>query len=220
MTSTTIGRLVWKDIKVIQATSRRTMAAGLVVGALFIFRYYHWNVFGVYGFILASTVLVIHAVTEKNGLNEGLTASLPVSRLDIVSARYLSAALWFVLCLALWCLNGKAASLIFPDQARAYSLAFTAKGGFIAFVAAATMISLLLPAAFAFAKTGLILAGIASSVAAISTIPLLFRPYEYSYVHFFLPSDLPMVAITGSSVFLAVLASFLLAVRIYRTKSL
>jgi hypothetical protein len=216
-----ICKLIWKDIKV---TGRRgflgMMPGGMLAGALFIFRYYHWNVYFVYGFILAAAIPVVHAVTEKNGLNEGFTASLPVSRFDIVSARYLSTALSFLLCLALWCLNGKAASLAFPDQANAFTLAFTAKGGFIAFVFATAMTSLFLPASFAFGKTGLILASLAAGAAAISTIPLLFHPKEFSYVHFFLPSDLPMVAITGSAALLALLASFLLSVRVYRTKSL
>ena len=216
-----IWRLIWKDMRVMAAGPfLRIMPGGMLVGALVIFRFYHWNVYMVYGFILSATIAILHSVVEKGGLNEGFTASLPVSRSDIVSARYLSAALSFALCLGLWSLNGKAASLAFPEQAHAFNLAFTAKGGFIAFVFAAAMISLSLPASFAFEKTGLILAALAAGAAAISTIPLIFNPKEYSYVHFFLPSDLPMVAITGSSALLALLVSFLLSVRIYRTKSL
>ena len=216
-----IWKLIWKDFRVMgRGGFLRIMPGAMLVGALFIFRHYHWNVYTVYGLIVAAAILVANTVTEKSGPNEGFAASLPVSRFDIVSARYLSSALSILLCLALWCLNGKAASLAFPDAANAFTLAFTAKGGFIAFVFAAAMMSLFLPASFAFGKTGLILTSLAAGAAAISTIPLVFNPKEFSYVHFFLPSDLPMVAITASAALLALLASFSLSVRIYRTKSL
>jgi hypothetical protein len=82
------------------------------------------------------------------------------------------------------------------------------------------MTSLFLPASFAFGKTGLILTFIPALSAAISTVPLLFFPYELSYVHFFLPSDLPMVMITGASSLLAMFVSFWLSVRIYNWKNL
>jgi len=216
-----IGKLIWKDIKVIgQAAFLKIMPGGMLMGALLIFRYYPWNVYMVYGFIAISTTLIFHAVTEKNGLNESFTGSLPVSRFDIVSARYLSTLFCILLCLTLWYLNGKAASLVFPDAATDFSKAFNVKGVFIAFVFFAAMISLFLPASFAFGKTGLILTFIPALSAAVSTVPLLFFPYEISYVHFFLPSDLQMVIIIGASSLLAMLASFWLSVRIYNWKNL
>ena len=176
-----IGKLIWKDIKVIERIFfLRIMPATMLAGALFVFRYFPWNAYMVHGFICISTALILHAMTEKSALNEGLTASLPVSRFDIVSARYLSTLFCILLGLALWYLNGKAASLVFPDAATDFSKAFNLKGVFIAFVFFAAMTSLFLPASFAFGKTGLILTFIPALSAAISTVPLLFFPYELS----------------------------------------
>jgi hypothetical protein len=216
-----IGKLIWKDIKVIgRIFFLRIMPAAMLAGALFVFRYFPWHVYMVQGFIYISTTLIVHAMTEKSGLNEGFTASLPVSRFDIISARYLSTLFCILLGLMLWYLNGKAASLVFPDATIDFSKVFNLKGVFIAFVFFAAIISLFLPASFAFGKTGLILTFIPALSAAISTVPLLFFPYEFSYVHFFLPSDLQMVIITGSSSLLALLVSFWLSVRIYNWKNL
>lgn len=216
-----IGKLIWKDFKVIrQVVFLKIIPAAMLAGALFVFRYLPWHAYMMQGFIYISTTLIVHAMTEKSGLNEGFTASLPVSRFDIVSARYLSTLFCILLCLALWYLNGKAASLVFPDATTDFSKAFNLKGIFIAFVFFAAMISLFLPASFAFGKTGLILTFIPALSAAISTVPLLFYPDILSYVHFFLPSDLPRVVIIGSSLLLAMLASFWLSVRIYNWKNL
>jgi hypothetical protein len=216
-----IMTLIMKDFRICGSkVFLRLTPLAIIAGTLFIFRYYNWSTYMMYGYLFITTAILLLLLIEKRGLSELSICCLPVSRLQIVTARFLSVGLMTVLLLAFWYLAGVAASILFPNAPSDFSYALNIKSVFISSVYFAILISILLPAVFGFSTTGVILTFVPALIGAIMSVPLLFYPYKISYRPFFEASDYPLYMLIAAVMTLFLLLSFLLSVQIYRNKNL
>lgn len=215
-----IFRLILKDFKVCgKRIFLRMLPAAMLLAVIFTYRYYSWHVYMMYGYIWISVAINQFAILEKKGLNEVLTCSLPVTRLEVVISKYLTAGLICIIFLGMWYLNGIIASHIYPNAATNFSYALNVKSVFISFVYFSVLISIFMPAIFSFRTAGVIFTFIPAFICAISSVPMLFRPWEISYLPYFEPSDLAGVLLLAAAAVAAISISFYLSTQIYKHKN-
>jgi hypothetical protein len=110
-----ILRLILKDVKAHGKTIILNFLALLILGNIFVFRYYPWHVYMMYGYLTLAFLGSFISFKAINKNIEVLTCSLPVRRSGIVTARYLISAIITFCGLALWYLNGFIGSLLYTD---------------------------------------------------------------------------------------------------------
>jgi len=170
-----ITLLILKDFRICGSkVFLKLTPLAIMAGTLFIFRYYNWSTYMMYGYLFISTAILILLLVEKKGLSELLICSLPVNRFQIVIARFITVAVLTAILLSLWYLVGVVASLLFPNALSDFSYALNLKSLFISSVYFTVLISILLPAVFGFRTTGVILTFVPALIGAISSVPLLF----------------------------------------------
>lgn len=198
----------------------RILPATLVIASLFIFRYYGWHVFMVYGYMAMSTALIQLGLQEINPSHRILTTSLPVTRLQVVLSRYLSGLLIAGIYTIFWYLTGIASSALFPNAMTDFSNALHLKSLVITYTFTVLFVSFYIPATFIFGQLGTILTTISALVIAISSVSVLFYPHVLSYVPVLLPSDRWFVfgLFPASALLLSI--SIILSVRCFTRKDI
>ncbi|MBN2414508.1 ABC-2 transporter permease [bacterium] len=167
----------------------RMLPAAMIPAVFFIFRYYPWHVYMMYAYMTISMALIQFSIREIQTSHRILTLSLPVTRRQVVLSGYLSA--FFIACFysVFWYCIGIAAAKLFPNAITDFSNALHVKSLVITSTYMVLFISLFLPAMFACSELGTILAAIPAWVVAVGAVPVLFYPFEISYVPILLPSD-------------------------------
>jgi hypothetical protein len=81
-------------------------------------------------------------------------------------------------------------------------------------------LSLFLPSCFRFGRMGMIFTFISALVIAITSIPLIFYPYKRSYSPYFTLADSYLVLVLSLVMLTLPLISFLLSLKIYKSKDI
>ena len=172
------------------------------------------------GYLMISAASAFYLFSgKKNGI-EMLTCSLPVTRSDIVYARYLAVVVIFSVGLSLWFLNGTIADMIFTNAVTDFSQAKHPKVIFISLFYFSILASIFLPAVFGFRILGMVLTFVIALVVAVASVPLLFHPYSRSFTPYFEASDFYPFMFLSIVIGILLCISFLLSLKIYNYKDL
>ncbi|MBN2091820.1 ABC-2 transporter permease [candidate division KSB1 bacterium] len=216
-----ILRLILKDLKAnYSSIFLRSFLFSLIAGSVFVYRYYHWNVYMMYGYLTFAFASSNYLFIESKHANEVKTLTLPVNRASIVIAKYLTTIFIAILGLSLWILNAWFSEYLFPDAKSEFQPIFKFKVIFMAFVFVAIHLSIFLPSAFRFRTFGMIFTFVIALFLAVASIPVLFYPYKSYYNPYFESEDLMMVLMLTLFIILAPVISAALSVALYRTKEL
>ncbi len=214
-----IVNLMMKDLKVYwKKIFLRLMVPYMLLGMFFIFKYFPWNVYMMIGYLNISIGIMLYHFGEKANTVEILNCSLPVSRSDIVWARYLTSTVIVTVCLVLWYINGTIADQIIVEPMTDWSRATHLKVVFIALFYFSVLVSVFLPSGFNFRILGMILTFVVALVSAVTSLPLLFRTYSYSFRPQFVAADVPKFMLLGLVMLLIVCISFFVSQRTYKHK--
>ena len=190
-----ITQLILKDLRAYGFRMLLLFLGYLAIGGLFIFRFYQWHVFMMYGYLLISSLIAYFVLPEKFKNSEIMICSLPVTREMIVIAKFILTYIIIIAGLIIWFLNAYIFEFVFPNARTDFNQIFFPKVVFMALFFLILQSSLFLPSYFSMKKFGTIFMFIVSMVIAITSIPLLFNPYKYSFNPYFTQNDIPFVLI-------------------------
>jgi len=217
----TLISLIGKDLRIYGRKAFLQILPGfLILATVFIFRYYQWHVFMMYGYITASLAVIQYGLQEAHVDNAVLTNSLPVSRKAVVLSRYLTGMLLFAIYLAIWYTAGRINTYLFPNATTDFSNALQLKSVFISTTYTVTFLSIYLPGTLIFRSAGVIATSVPAFLAAVISVPILFYPFEISYVPIFLPSDQIFIIVMSASLLAGLSASMLLSFYFFKKKNL
>lgn len=187
-----ILNLVIKDIKAYWETIfLRLMLPYILIGVLFSLRHYSWDVYMMLGYIIITAACSFFLFSDKKRNMEMLFCSLPVTRSDIVLARYLTSVVIIVVGFSFMYLNGYIASLINTNTVMDFSQTSNPKALFIVLFSFSIYLSIFLPSVFMFRVFGMTMTLISALTAVNVSIPLIFHPYSPSFSPQFEASDFP-----------------------------
>jgi hypothetical protein len=215
-----ILKFIIKDIKAYKKLIFGGLFAHLLLGSMFTFRYYPWNIYAMYGYLVISFFSSIYLFSEKKRAVEILTASLPGTRATIVITRYVTAIIIIAIGLILWLLNAYISELIYTDAMSHFHQIAKLKVLFMALLFISIQLSIFLPAAFSFRIFGMVSTFVVALITAILSIPLIFHPYKRSYHPYFEIGDFPLVALLTLFIIFAPLISATFSITIYQRKDL
>ena len=215
-----IFKLIVKDFKVYKKLIFGGLFAHLLLGSMFTFRYYPWNIYTMYGYLAISFVSSFYLFKEKKLSTEILTSSLPGTRSTIVIARYLTSIIIILIGMILWTLNAYISEIVFPNAKTHFYHIAKWKVLLMALLFMSIQLSIFLPAVFSFRTFGMAATYTVALIAAILSIPLIFHPYKRSYNPYFEIGYLALVAFLVLFIILAPLISATLSVAIYQRKDL
>jgi len=215
-----VGKLIVKDLRAYKTMCVSILIAYMVVGSVFIFKYYSWHVYMMYGYMLVSFVYSYIVFSEKNLSTELLIVSLPVTRSCIVTARYITVFLISFFGMLMWFLNAIVADMIYETHRTDIVLILSFKTVFIAVFFITVHQSLFLPSSFISNKMGSVLSFIASLTIAIMTVPFIFHPYKHSYIYYFQEADIPLITILSLIIIFLFITSVILSLKFYSKKDI
>ena len=164
--------------------------------------------------------IMVYNYRENTDSIEILTCSLPVRRSEVVWARYLTSMIIVIVGLSLWFINGTIADRIFVQTTTDWSRATHLKVVFIALFYFSVLVSIFLPSVFNFRILGMILTFVVALVTAVTSIPMLFRTYSYSFRSQFEVSEVPKFILLGLVMILIVSISFAVSQGTYKQKDI
>jgi hypothetical protein len=215
-----IKKLILKDFKTHQKTLLLLLFAQMLAGGLFIFRFYPWNVYTMYGFMVICFASSFIYFTEKKRSTEILNCSLPVTRTMIVAARYLFSVVIAGIGMMLWIFNAYIFEQIYPHARTDFAQIYFIKVLVMALFFLSVHLSLFLPAVFRFNLFSSILTFVIALTVAVASIPTLFYPYKRSYNPYFEAGDAGLIAILTLIIILAPLLSAMLSISLYNKKDI
>lgn len=214
------GKLILKDFKTHYQMLMLLFLAQMLAGGMFIFRFYPWNVYTMYGLMVISFASSFLYFTEKKRNTEIFNCSLPATRTTIVTARYFFSAIIAGTGIIIWIFNAWLFEQIYPNARSNFSQILHLKVLFMALLFLSIQLSLFLPAVFRFNLFGSILAFIASITIAIVSIPTLFYPYKHSYNPNFVAGDMTFVFVLASGIISVPILSAMFSISSYKRKDL
>lgn len=214
-----IFNLILKDLKAYRKIFVLNFMFFLIAGNIFIFRYYPWHVYVMYGYLAFAFLSSLPCIYERNRNTDVLTCSLPVHRSNIVKARYITFSLITFSGLALLYLNGWMGSLLYNDSVTDFNQINKIKTLYMAVLFFIVHSSVFLPASFGLKYLGSILTFVVALVMAVTSVVLIFHPYSNSYDPYFAPKDLNIIIL---SVILIIVpaVSVMLSLRLYKSKDI
>jgi len=214
-----ILKFIIKDIKAYKKLIFGGLFAHLLLGSMFTFRYYPWNIYAMYGYLVISFVSSFYLFREKKRNIEIFNNSLPGTRSIIVIARYLTSIIIVAIGIILWLLNAYISEFIYTNAMTHFHQIAKPKVLFMALLFITIHISIFLPAVFNFRVFGMVLTYAIASISAILPIPLIFHPYK-NYNPYFEIGDFPLVALLTLFIIFAPLISATFSITIYQRKDL
>lgn len=215
-----ILKLILKDLTAYRKSMFLNFSAFMIMGNIFIFRYYPWHVYMMYGYLGFVFISTFFSFTEINKNTEVLTCSLPVNRSRIVIARYLTSAVLMFGGLALWYLNGFVAGAIYTDAVTDFNQAAHFKVLFMAVFFILLQTSVFLPALFRFRLAGTVISFIVALVAAVSSVTLIFRPYSRSFNSYFVEGDFILISVLTFIMVAVPAISLAVSLSVYKRKDI
>ena len=152
-----ILKFIIKDIKAYKKLILGGFLAHLLLGSMFTFRYYPWNIYAMYGYLVISFISSFYLFNEKKRSIEILNSSLPGTRSTIVIARYLSSIIIAIIGIFLWLLNAYISEFIYTDAMTHFHQIAKLKVLFMALLFISIQMSIFLPAVFSFRIFGMVL---------------------------------------------------------------
>jgi len=213
-------KFIVKDIKAHKKLIFGGFFAHLILGSIFTFRYYPWNIYAMYGYLVISFVSSFYLFSEKKRKIEVLNSSLPGTRSTVVIARYSASIVIAIFGIILWLLNAYISEFIYTDAMTHFHQIANPKVLLMALLFISIQLSIFLPAVFSFRILGMISTFVIALIAAILSIPLIFHPYKRSYNPYFEIWDLPLIFILTLFIILAPLISATFSITIYQRKDL
>lgn len=215
-----ILRLILKDLIAYRKTIILYFLGVIIVGNIFIFQYYPWHVYMMYGYLALVFISTFYSFTEKNRSTEILTCSLPLTRSSIVKARYLVSAILTIGGLLIWIGNAYLASLLYADTRTSFDHVTKMKVLLMALFFISIYTSIFLPSIFSFRLMGTVITFIIALITAVTSVSMVFHPYSGSYN----PSLESRDIISVSVLFLIMVAltsiSFGLSLKLYNSKDI
>ena len=215
-----IFKLVYKDLLAYKKLIAGIFLSHMLLAGVFTFRYYQWNIYVMYGYLIISFAGSFICFSEKKQNTETLTCSLPVTRSSIVAAKYLTSAIIAATGIFLWFLNAYIFDLIYTDAVTNFYQITYPKVLFMALFFLSINMSIFLPAVFRLRLLGLILTYSISLTIAVLTIPLIFYPYKSSYIPHFAAEDFFLISVLSVIMIILPIISLLLSLRIYNRQDL
>ncbi len=170
--------MIWKLVQKDLLAYRRYIFFGILLPAIFwniffIYPYFRWSVFIIYSNLAIVAATTYFIFSEKKQSLETLVGSFPVTRTQIVYARYLLALTLTVSGILLYYLNGYVCDLIYSETVAHFDKISHLKNLFLSLFLLSIFISLHYPVTFRFGMTGMVFSLlIAVSVSIFLTIQL------------------------------------------------
>lgn len=179
-----IVKLTVKDLRAHhQFYLYRILLPWMAIAGCFLFQFYTWNVYVMHASMAVAVASTAFSFSEVKNTRV-LSPSLPVSRRDIVIARYLTSMVIAVLGTCVFFVIANLIGRLFPDGRTSLEQVMHVKAIMQPIFLHAVMISLFLPATFRFNLTGVILAFVFAGVTAIIVTAVLYVDLSHSFRFF------------------------------------
>lgn len=215
-----ILRLILKDLIAYRKTIILYFLGVIIIGNIFIFRYYPWHVYMMYGCLALVSISTFYSFIEKNRSTEILTCSLPLTRSSIVKARYLVSAIMTIGGLLIWLGNAYLASLFYMDTRTIFDHVIKMKVLLMALFFISIYTSIILPSIFSFRLMGTVITFIIALITAVTSVSMVFSPYSGSYNPSLESRDLISVSVLFLIMVALTSISFGLSLKLYNSKDI
>ena len=212
-----ILKLITKDFKVSGRKIFLLILAYMLLGGIFYMKFYPWNVFMMAGYFLFSTAASYFSFMDKRDSSEILMLSLPVSKGQIVAARYITSLITFIAGLTLWYLTAFTFNEFHYESSMSFEQILYIKVLFIAFLFFSIQQSIFLPSFFGLSFIWMIIVFIISIVIAVLPIPILFQTYKKDFNPLFTMDDFSLILILSIVILSLIIISFTVSNRIYKS---
>lgn len=215
-----ILRLILKDLIAYRKTIILYFLGVIIIGNIFIFRYYPWHVYMMYGYLALVCISTFYSFIEKNRSAEILTCSLPLTRSSIVKARYLVSAILTIGGLLIWLGNAYLASLFYVDTRTIFDHVTKMKVLLMALFFISIFTSIFLPSIFSFRLMGTVITFIIALITAVMSLSMVFHPYSGSYNPSLESRDIMSVSVLFLIMVALTSISFGLSLKLYNSKDI
>ncbi len=216
-----IPQLILKDLQAYKVLILlRILLTMAIVSSLFHLQFYPANVYIVQACMVFAAASSIFSFSEKSRNTEILTCSLPVSRVSIVVARYLTSALIMVLGILLFYFMAYLATFLLENAANKFSNIANLRVLYLTIFFVTVHTSLFLPAVFWFRMLGSIIGFAVALIASVVLTRIIFRPYKLSMVAIFREDNVELLVLLTILTILILFASIVLSVKLYQKRNL
>lgn len=215
-----IAQIVIKNFKVSGKRIVGIFFAYMLLSGVFHIKFYPWNVFIMTGNFLFAFAASYFSFVDKRNSAEFLTLSLPITKEQIVTARFITSVIVFIVGLTLWFLTAYTFDFIYEESSMSFDQIFYLKVVFIAVLFFIIQQTIFLPSTFGLSYIWLIVFFVISTVFAILPIPLLFKAYRKDFNPYFTLDDFGLVLILTIMMVFIITISFFLSNKIYKKNDL
>ncbi len=215
-----IAQIVIKNFKVSGKRIFGIFFAYMLLAGIFHMKFYPWNVFIMTGNFLFVFAASYFSFVDKRNSAEFLTLSLPITKEQIVTARFITSLIVFILGLTLWFLTAYTFDNIYEESSMSFDQIFYIKVVFIAVLFFTIQQTIFLPSSFGLSFIWMVVVFIISTVFAILPIPLLFKAYRKDFNPYFTLDDFGLVLILTIIMAFMIVISFSLSNTIYKKNDL
>lgn len=215
-----IAQIVIKNFKVSGKRILGIYFAYMLLAGIFHMKFYPWNVFIMTGNFLFALAASYFAFVDKRNSAEILTLSLPITKEQIVTARYITSVILFLMGLSLWFLTAYSFDNIYEESSMSFEQIFYIKVIFITVLFFTMQQTIFLPSAFGLSFIWMVVVFIISTVFAVLPIPLLFKAYRRDFNPYFTIDDFGLVLVLSIIMIFMIMISFSLSNKIYKKNDL
>lgn len=212
-----ILQLIIKDLRAYkQMIFIRILVLWLSFGALFFAHFYKWDVYMMHASMCIAFACTFFTFSEKYRNTEILTISLPVTKNQIVLAKYLTSLTIIVAGITIWYIIAFIASVLTGGTFIPFDQILKIKTLFIVLFFLCTHVTIFFPFYFSTRVIGLVLGFAIAFISAIALTAVIFLPYSRMYNHYFSNSDISFVVSLTALILIAFIVSINLSVFVYR----
>ena len=215
--------LILKDLKAYKKyLSLAIFLPGILWTSIVFYKYFPWNNYMMFCNLIIFAAGAYYTFSEKRQNLQTLICSLPVSRNQIVIAKYLTTIVIVVIGIIIFILTTYFNNQIHGYSAIDFQKVFHLKILFMSFFMFSIFFSIFLPATFYFSLIGMAFTLAIASIISVHSFVIAFRAYKSSFVPYFPPDEvwkillLTMIMICLPTIYLP----FIIKSRIWSKKHL
>lgn len=186
-------KLVSKNIKARGVKFLLAIVTTVLLGGLFIIKFYSWEVFMMYGYMAISYLSSEYIMIEKKQSTELLALSLPVTRAQLIGSKYITSLIAVIIGITVWYLGAFFWDNIIHNDLTLIEKILYPKVFFMAMIFLFVHQSLFIALSVKLKQVGTIIAFVISTILGIWLIATWFAPYKRSYNPEFTIQDIDLI---------------------------
>ena len=212
-----LRNLILKDLKAYKKyLSLVIFLPGILWTSIVFYNFLPWNNYMMFCNLVIFAAGTYYTFSEKKQNLQTLICSLPVSRRQIVFAKYLTTFVIIVIGIIIFIFTTYFNNQIHGYSAIDFQKLFHLKILYMSFFIFSIFFSIFLPATFYFRMIGMAFTLTAAVIISVNSFDVAFRAYRSNFVPYFTPDDAWKIIILTMIMICLPIISLLLSLKIYK----